>query len=76
MSMKNDRDAVQNYRDGHPRFNAIVSALVDGRKRALDPRKLAKVQRVLAKRVDSSAEAYKLVARAKVYTPSTTLAPC
>ena len=36
----------------------------------LDPQKLAKVRRVLAKRVDSSAESYKLAAKAKGYAPS------
>ena len=36
----------------------------------LDPQKLAKVRRVLAKRVDSSAESYKLAASARGYTPS------
>ena len=41
--------------------------LTDG---SLDPRKLAKVRRVLAKRVDSSAESYKLAASARGYTPS------
>ena len=35
-----------------------------------DPRKLAKVRRVLAKRVDSTAASYKLAASAKGYTPS------
>ena len=36
----------------------------------LDPQKLAKVRRVLAKRVDSSAESYKLAASARGYAPS------
>ena len=35
-----------------------------------DPQKLARVRRVLAKRVDSTAESYKLAASAKGYTPS------
>ena len=35
-----------------------------------DPQKLARVRRVLAKRVDSTAESYKLAAKAKGYTPS------
>lgn len=35
-----------------------------------DPQKLAKVRSVLAKRVDSTAESYKLAASAKGYTPS------
>ena len=37
---------------------------------SLDPQKLAKVRRVLAKRVDSSAESYKLAASARGYAPS------
>jgi hypothetical protein len=37
---------------------------------SLDMRKLAKVRRVLAKRVDSTAESYALAARAKGYAPS------
>jgi hypothetical protein len=37
---------------------------------SLDPRKLAKVRRVLAKRVDSTAESYKLAASARGYAPS------
>jgi tellurite resistance protein len=41
--------------------------LTDGE---FDPQKLAKVRRVLAKRVDSTAESYKLAASAKGYTPS------
>jgi tellurite resistance protein len=41
--------------------------LTDGE---FDPRKLAKVRRVLSKRVDSTAESYKLAASAKGYTPS------
>ena len=41
--------------------------LTDG---SLDVRKLAKVRRVLAKRVDSTAESYKLAASARGYTPS------
>jgi hypothetical protein len=36
----------------------------------LDPQKLAKVRRVLAKRVDSTAESYKLAASARGYAPS------
>ena len=35
-----------------------------------DPQKLAKVRSVLAKRVDSSAESYRLAASARGYTPS------
>ena len=41
--------------------------LTDG---SLDVRKLAKVRRVLAKRVDSTAESYKLAASARGYAPS------
>eukprot|EP01043_Picozoa_sp_COSAG02_P060407 COSAG02_NODE_7887_length_2808_cov_2.029575_4_plen_441_part_01 len=37
---------------------------------SLDPRKLNKVRRVLAKRVDSTAESYKLAASARGYDPS------
>jgi hypothetical protein len=37
---------------------------------SLDPRKLDKVRRVLAKRVDSTAESYKLAASARGYAPS------
>jgi hypothetical protein len=37
---------------------------------SLDPRKLNKVRRVLAKRVDSTAESYKLAASARGYAPS------
>ena len=41
--------------------------LTDG---SLDIRKLNKVRRVLAKRVDSTAESYKLAASARGYAPS------